>query len=238
MMKKWKEKGIRYLHMIEQGSEEWLRLRLGIVTASEINIILTPKGKFAKSEKMRTYACEIAAQRETAFIEDSYQSFDMMRGNFQEEVARDLYHDNFEEVHKCGFIIRDFGEYKIGASPDGLVGIIGGIEIKSRLSKFQVKTIINGEVPEEYMNQIQALLLVSDREWFDYVQYSSGLPLFVKRVYPDPERQNLIKEAVAEFEKVVVEIQKEYQERASKLVQTERVEFVYNAEDLITESEV
>jgi len=225
----------KYHYDIEQGTEEWLSVRLGIVTASEMNNIITPKGAPTKNEKMRSYACQIAAEREFAFIEDHYESYDMMRGTAEEGNARDVYNETYDEVKQCGFITREIDGITVGASPDGLVGDDGCIEIKSRKAKFQVQTILSGEVPAEYMNQIQAVLLISGREWCDFIQYSNGLPLFVKRVTVDHERQDKIKTAIIEFEKVVVEYIEGFRVKSSGLVKTERVEVVF-ADDMITEA--
>ena len=228
---------IKYYYNIEQGTEEWLNGKLGIASTSVINELITPTGKLATGKKIEAFAFMLAAQRETRIIEDGFQSFDMMRGHFQEVIARDIYSENIEKAIECGFIVRDFGEFKILCSPDGLVGDDGGIEIKSRLSKFQVKTIINNEVPNEYMNQIQTALLVSGRKWWDFIQYSNGMPLFIKRVFPDSERQDLIKKAVENLENLIVKFQKQYRENCKSLIKTEYIEF-RNDDDLITPSEV
>ena len=227
------DREVKYYYGIDQGTDEWHNLRLGVITASVVNAIVTPAGKLSKSEKMREYACEIAAQRELNHVEDSYNGYHMQRGHFEEDLARDIYHDNYEEVYKCGFVIRDFGAFKIGCSPDGLCGTTGGIEIKSRVQKFQVKTIITGEVPDEYVNQLQTFLLVTKRDWVDYIQYSSGMPFFVKRVFPDPVRQEVIKSAVAEFEIEVQKAQEAYRANSAGLVVAERVDFVANVEDYV-----
>jgi len=79
---------------------------------------------------------------------------------------------------------------------DGLVGKDGLIEIKSRIQKHQIKTIIDDEVPLEYMLQIQTGLIVSERKWCDFISYSNGMPMFVKRVYPIVEMQNKILETM------------------------------------------
>lgn len=213
-----------YHYEIEQGTDEWLKIRLGIVTASEVNNILTPTGKPCKNEKMRAYAAQKASERVFEFIDDHFESYDMMRGHFQEEIARGIYDENYSEVKECGFITRKLSGSTIGASPDGLVSDDGSIEIKSRLAKFQVKTIIMDEVPAEYMNQIQAVMLVSGRKWCDFIQYSNGMPLFVKRVNEDKEWQERIISAVNEFESVIVEMMENYKTKSSGLVQTERVE--------------
>ena len=226
---------IKYYYNIEQGTEEWFKSRLGVVTASNLNLLITPTGKVAKGEKVNMYALELAAQRETKFIEEGYQSFDMMRGHYQEEIARDIYSSTLEQVEECGFITRDFNGVLFGGSPDGLVGEDGGIEIKSRLSKFQVKTIISNDVPTEYMNQIQGLLLVSGRKWWDFVQYSNGMPLYIKRVVADKERQDLIIDVVSKLEILIKGYQKAYKENSSSLIKTERVDFTND--DIITISE-
>jgi len=226
---------IKYYRELEQGTDEWLSARLGIVTASEVNNLVTPKGKLASGAKVQAYACEKASQRVNMRIEDHFESYDMQRGHIEEETARDVYIENYAEVEECGFIVRDFGAFKIGVSPDGLVGENGGIEIKSRKAKFQVATIVSDTVPDEYMNQCQAFLLVTGREWIDFVQYSNGMPIFVKRVMPDAERMELIRTAVSDFEMHVTKAMVVYESHAMNMVQTERVEFVL--EDMITESE-
>lgn len=222
-----------YLWMVKQGSDDWHKKRLGIITASQINSILTPKGQPAKNQAMRDFACKLAAEREYDFIEDNYQSFDMLRGHFQEEIARDIYDETFDRVEQCGIIRTMINGVMVGASPDGLINKDGGIEIKSRAPKFQVKTILSGEVPDEYMNQIQTILLVSAREWLDFVQYSNGLPLFVKRVAIDEERQSLIVKAIVEFEKVVCEYREEFVKKSEPLVKTKRVEIKFEDDVLL-----
>jgi predicted phage-related endonuclease len=225
---------IRYYHDLEQGTDDWYKIRLGKVTASEVNTLITPAGKLAKNQKIRDFACEIAVQRESMTVEDSFQSFSMLRGHLQEAIARDIYSDNFDEVKECGFITNSALDVVIGCSPDGLVGENGMIEIKSRIAKHQVATIISDEVPTEYVNQIQTALMVSGREWIDFVSYSNGLPLFVKRVLPDLERMELITDAINAFDVDVEAIRADYVEKSSKLVQTEWTEFM--PDDEISES--
>jgi len=217
---------------VQQGSDEWLRNRLGRVTGSEVNSIVTPKGEPASGKAVLSYACQKAAERETQFLEDHFESWDMRRGSLQEEYARDYYSESYEQVAECGFITNTINGVKVGCSPDGLCGEKGGIEIKSRLAKFQVNTIITGEVDDQYLNQCQAFLLISGREWIDFISYSNGLPLFVKRIQPDPIRQESIINALLEFEKIVVDMQKKYASLASSLVQTERVDLTFNNDEI------
>jgi len=221
---------IKYYHDVEQGSNAWFEHRLGLVTASNINTLLTPTGKPAKNEKVKNYAYEIAAQRETWRVEPTFLSFDMERGHIQEGLARQVYSESYAEVKLCGFITNDDHGFKIGASPDGLVGDDGGVEIKSRLSKFQIQAVAEDIIDPLYMNQIQACLLVSGRAWWDFVQYSNGMPMFVKRVFPNPETQQAILDAVSEFEKTVKEIRKKYNENVKSFVKTSYVDLTLDDE--------
>ena len=112
----------KYYYDVEQGTDEWLQMRLGIVTASEVNRIVTPKGKKSSGKAVTAYACELASQRVNQRIDESFESFDTMRGHFQEEIAREIYSDNYNEVTECGFVTRSFNGITIGCSPDGLGG--------------------------------------------------------------------------------------------------------------------
>jgi predicted phage-related endonuclease len=217
-------KDIKYYYNIEQGTEEWLRARLGIVTASMLNTLVTPTGKISKSASVKAYAYELAAQRITGFIEESFQSYDMMRGHIQEEIARDIYSENIEKVTECGFITRTFENFIIGASPDGLINTKGGEETKSRVSKFQVQTIVENEIPKDYLNQVQASLFVSGREWWDFIQYSNGMPMYIQRIHPDLERFELFKEACESIEEMIVDIITKYNKNSKDLIKTEWVD--------------
>lgn len=191
---------IRYHFAIDQGSEEWHALRCGIMTASEVKLILAPTLKAASNEKERAHLFELLGQRITGYTEPRYISDDMLRGQEDEIEARIRYAENFAPVAECGFVTNDDHGFVIGYSPDGLVGDDGLIECKSRRQKFQVETILADEVPAEYMAQIQTGLLVTGRKWLDFISYSAGLPMFVKRVWPDAVVQDAIIEAAYQFE--------------------------------------
>jgi len=222
---------INYYHNMIQYSEEWWKARLGILTASNMGILVTPvKQQISKSNSVTGFAYELAAQRETQHVEETYQSWDMERGHIEEDLARTIYSKNYEEVIECGFITREFDDFILGISPDGLVGVDGGIEIKCRKQKFQVQTIISGEVPNEHILQIQTSLLVTERKWWDYVQYSNGMPMFVKRVLPDLDLHKKIIEAGSKFEKTVKLIQENYQYKSKNLVVADRVDHMHGDE--------
>lgn len=190
-----------------QGSEEWHRARLGLLTASEFKLILTPTLKIANNEKLRAHVWELAAQRISGFVEPTYIGDDMMRGMDDEILARDLYAKHFAPVEEVGFVTNDEFGFTLGCSPDGLVGEDGGIEAKSRRQKYQVQTIVEnyraGGIPDDFILQVQGEMLVCGRKWWDFISYSGGLHMAVIRVHADREIQHAIVEAAGEFEKSV-----------------------------------
>jgi len=215
-----------YHHDIVQGSDEWLELRCGRLTASEMKLVLTPTLKVADNEKTRTHVYELAAQRVTGYVEPHYVSDDMLRGHDDEVEARLIYAREYAEVEEVGFITNDQWGFTIGYSPDGLVGSDGLIEIKSRRQKFQLQTITDLAVPDEYVLQLQTGLLVTGRKWIDFVSYSGGMEMVTLRVLPDPEVQEAILKAATSFETKVAEKVDLYKTRAAnptlRLVKTER----------------
>jgi hypothetical protein len=195
---------VKYFPEMQQGSMEWYEARLGLMTASEMKHVLTPKLKLADNEKTRTHVYELLAQRISGYVEPIFESFDMLRGCEDEIEARILYAKNYAPVEECGFITNNKWGFSIGYSPDGLVGDDGLIECKSRKQKYQVQTIVEcsaaNKAPEDYMLQLQTGLLVSERQWIDFISYSGGLPMTVIRVFPDPVVQTAILQAASDFE--------------------------------------
>ena len=191
---------ITYHNDLIQGSDEWHAARCGLLTASEVKLILTPTLKIAANDKTRAHVWELLAQRLTRYTEPSYIGDAMLRGRRDEILARDLYSQHYAPVTEAGFITNDRWGFTLGYSPDGLVGDDGMIECKSRAQKFQIQTIAENEVPAEFMLQLQTGLLVTKRAWVDFISYSGGLPMFVKRVLPDMEIQGAIIDAATAFE--------------------------------------
>lgn len=196
---------VTYHPELIQGSEEWMAARCGLLTASEMRLILTPaKLKMADNGEMRGHLHELLSQRITRHVETAYISYDMLRGQEEEVLARYTYNEKYAEVTEVGFVTNDRFGFTIGYSPDGLVGDDGLIECKSRRQKFQIETIVTGAVPDEFMLQCQTGLLVTERKWLDFVSYSGGLPMVTIRVYPVPEIQDAIVEAAEAFEARIV----------------------------------
>ena len=216
---------IKYYRDIEQGSDEWLAVRRGILTASEMRLIMTPTMRPASNDKERAHLFELLGQRITGYTEPHYISDDMLRGHEDEIEARIRYAEHFAPVTACGFVTNDDHGVVIGYSPDGLVGDDGLIECKSRRQKYQIETILADEVPAEYLLQCQTGLLVTGRKWLDFVSYCGGLPMVVKRVWPCPEIQQAIIAAASAFEQRLAAAQARYAEwlaRQPVIIHTER----------------
>lgn len=189
---------------IDQGTPEWLALRLGIATASELDCLLV-SGKHPTGFGVAafTYMDQLIGERITEeAAELPFQTKATIRGHEQEGVALSLYEAREEvKVQKVGIILNR----GIGYSPDGLVGTDGLIEIKTKLPKFQVGVILSGEVPKEHVAQCQGGLWASDREWIDFISYWPGMPLFVKRMHRDEAMIRKIAERVKLFYEILDE---------------------------------
>ena len=187
---------ITYHRDLVQGSEEWRAARCGLITASEMHLLVTPTLKAASNDKERSHIAELAAQRITKYVEPSYIGDEMLRGMEDEIEAQALYSKTYAPVETIGFITNDKFGFVIGYSPDAkLVRENAGIEIKSRRQKYQVETICAGLMPTEYVIQVQTGLMVSEWDWIDFISYSGGLPMVTLRIYPDAQVQDAILEA-------------------------------------------
>lgn len=211
-----------------QGSEEWLAARCGLLTASEMKLILTPTLKPASNDKERSHLYELLAQRVTKYVEPRYVGDDMLRGQEDEITAFDLYSEHFARADRVGFITNDRWGFTLGYSPDGVIGDDGTIECKSRRQKFQIETfatsVLDGTLPADFAIQVQTGLLVSERAWCDLVSFSGGLPLAVIRAYPDEKIHEAILTAAADFEERLARKRLDYLHALtkSKLIPTER----------------
>lgn len=205
-----------------QGSDEWIAARCGMITAGSMKLILTPTLKTASNDKERQHLYELLAQRATGYVEPAYISDDMLRGMDDEIYARALYSEKYAPVEECGLVVNDDLGFDIGWSPDGLVGDDGLIECKSRRQKYQAQTIIEDEVPAEYILQIQTALFVSGRKWCDFVSYCGGMPMYVKRVTPDANVIDAIKYAAIGFEQRLIAAMTKYRDGVFGMYETER----------------
>jgi hypothetical protein len=175
---------MKIIRDVAQGSAEWLALRRGLVTCSELDCLLVNgKGPEGFGAGAMSYMDQLIGERITGeAAELPFQTKATERGHKLEGMARGLYQvREGVKVEEVAIIL----SHGIGYSPDGLIGDAGLTEIKTKLPKFQVGVLLAGEVPKEHVAQCQGGLYVSGREWIDFVSYWPGMPLFVKRMYRD-----------------------------------------------------
>lgn len=166
----------------EQGSDEWYQARLGKATASEFHNVLN------KKTGRGTYMIKLAAERLTGECQDGYTNAVMERGKELEAEARECYETLYgQEIIQVGFA--EFDEW-IGASPDGLIGEDGLLELKCPNSTTHITNIIKGKMPTKYIPQVQGQLWVTGRKWCDFASYDPRLmsrPFWSVRIQRDEE---------------------------------------------------
>ena len=172
---------------------------------------------------------QLLSERTRPHLEENFEGLDMMRGKYDEDIARNIYSETYHNVEECGFITNTKHGFKLGMSPDGLVGVDGGIEIKSRRNGIQTRVImedlIEGRVPKEDLLQVQSSLLISGRSWWDYVLYSGGQPMAKVRAYPDKELHKKIIKICKAVDKRLTEETERYLEFISQFPPTEYAPF-------------
>ena len=195
--------------MIEQGTEAWLQLRLGKVTASRVADIMA-KTKTGASASRGNYLIELALQRVTGNIEPMYTNDAMAWGTATEPQARVDYEvktGNF--VDQIAFVEHPTIEW-FGCSPDGLVGNDGLIEIKCPNSATHWATIKDKKPPNKYVIQMQTQMACTNRQWCDFVSFDPRMhersQLFICRVERD---QTMIDEIESEVMKFLSEVESE-----------------------------
>ena len=191
-----------------------------IAKAAELPPVLT----VANNDTSRGLTNTLVAERITGRVVQAQPNAAMQRGKLDEPYAREVYSEHHAPVDEVGFIVRDFGKFKLGYSPDGLVGDDGLIEIKSRDPKKHLATILADEVPAENMAQCQTGLFVTGRAWIDYTSYAGGMPLWTKRVYPDQRWQDAITDAALTFEANAADITNRYLAAVEGLPATEYID--------------
>lgn len=215
---------------LEQRSEEWFKQRRGLVTASAVGTLITPKTiKPAANPKSRALTEQLVAERISGWTDPTHMNDDMWRGVLEEDRAIGVYSEHYAPVDRSGFMTEDRFGFTIGYSPDGKVSGDGLVEVKCPRAKTHVQTILADAVPENNMAQVQCALLVTGRDWCDFVSFVGGLPLYVKRVEPDERWQAAIVDAVGAFEAIAAKQVSDYNGRVVGLPMTERLELLQEA---------
>lgn len=199
------------LNEFEQGSEAWLRARLGIPTASQMDKIITPK-TMKLSGQADGYAHQLIAEQLLGVPLDDASSGFMERGNIMEQRAVSYYELQREcDTVPVGFIMRD--DRRSGASPDRLVGEDGLLEIKVPSAHRHVAYLLDKD-GIGYRVQVQAQLWIAEREWSDTLSYHPDLPPALVRQHRDEEFIKALAAAVEQFtdyvDELKLKLQKQY----------------------------
>jgi putative phage-type endonuclease len=184
---------------IQQGTEEWLKARLGCLTASRANDACAAETTAA----YQNYLWQLVAERETGQAEESYSNADMQRGTDMEPIARAAYEAHTGTfVETTGFWLHPEIPY-FGSSPDGLVGDEGLIEIKCPRTSTHLRYLSEGKVPTKYKRQMMCQLLCTGRKWVDFVSFDDRVReskrLFIVRYTPTEKEITELSESIHKF---------------------------------------
>lgn len=220
---------IKYYYDIEQNTDAWLKLKRGVLTASNICKILTP----AKLEisKSTGYLYEFCRQRLDQMPYGDFSTRHTDRGHVEEVIALQVYEAHLGGLKRCGFVVNSKHGYDIGCSPDALIGDEGGVQVKSFTPNVQFGNIVEDKIEGCHMLQVQMELFVTERKWWDVVYQSSGTHQIVTRVYPDEQKQEKIKETCTDFYSRVNAAMEKYQQKVSdqtRFFPTQPVDGLYN----------
>lgn len=184
---------------VEQGSFQWFKMRLGVITASKANLLLMKRGAATR----RTYMAELAAEVATGAPAEQISAKAMEWGNDNEPMARDEYtFITGKTVEQIPFIYRD-GDMRTGCSPDGIDSDGTGLEIKCPFTtKIHIETIADGTVKKEYISQMQFSMWVTGLDRWTFASYDPRMMrrnLHMMTVERDPEAMKLFDDAVPQF---------------------------------------
>ena len=190
------------IEMIEQRSDAWFEARIGKVTASRVADVLA-KTKTGYSATRDNYMAQLVCERLTGEKGESFNNAAMQHGTDTEPLGRAAYealHDVL--VDEVGFVPHP-SIIMAGASPDGLVGDDGLLEIKCPNTATHIETLLSQTVPGKYNTQMQFQMACTNRSWCDFVSFDNRLPqelqLFVKRVPRDNMYIRLMEEEIIKF---------------------------------------
>lgn len=186
----------------EQGTQEWLEARASRATASRFKDILATLKSGGESSSRRNYRAELVLERLTGEPLESFKSSAMAWGNETEDLARTTYMLTYDiEVQQVGFAQHD--TLMAGASPDGLIGTDGGLEIKCRIPANHIESLKLGRMPLEHKAQVQGNMWIFDRKWWDYLSFDPRFPpnaqMLVDRIQRDDEYIKMLEAHVRQF---------------------------------------
>jgi len=205
--------------MIDQRTDEWHAARLGKVTASKIADVMASGRAGSPSVTRANYLAQLLCERLTGRPTAGYTSHEMQHGIDSEPLAINAYEMHADViVTPIGFV--DHPSIAMsGASPDGLVGDDGLIEVKCPNSATHLATLKGADIDGKYMKQMQWQMACTGRKWCDFVSFDPRMPdhmqLYVRRVERDLEMIAAINSAVTTF---LVELEADCQRFAKEAV--------------------
>lgn len=182
----------------EQNSVEWLSARAGVVTASEIDALVSPKWEVRKGKGMDTYLAQKLAEKWTGGPISNAMTLDMDLGKIQEDEALPWLAFEFGwKIERPALITNDAGT--IGCSPDGWLSEGTGIEVKCPAAQNHVKYLLANVVPDDYVAQVQFSMFVTGAKQWKFVSYRRGFPNLVLTVPRIDEAQAAFTTAITAF---------------------------------------
>jgi putative phage-type endonuclease len=187
---------------IEQGTDEWFAIRCGKVTASRVaDVIATTKSGYSASRA--NYEAQLICEILTGKPAESYSNAAMQWGTETEPLARAQYElKTGNMVNQIGFVVHPIIE-QAGASPDGLIGEDGCIEIKCPNTSTHLDTLLTQKVPSKYITQMTWQMVCTGRKWCDFVSYDPRLPenlqLYIERIELDEDYSKKLQNEVVMF---------------------------------------
>jgi putative phage-type endonuclease len=197
-----REIGEKMIEMMDQGSDAWFEARIGKVTASRVADVLA-KTKTGYSTSRDNYMAQLVCERLTGQKGENFTNAAMQHGTDTEPLARAAY-ESLKDVlvDEVGFVPHP-SIIMAGASPDGLVGDDGLLEIKCPNTATHIETLLSQTVPGKYNTQMQFQMACTERSWCDFVSFDNRLPaelqMFVKRVPRDNMYIRLMEEEIVRF---------------------------------------
>lgn len=205
--------------IIEQGSPEWIALRLGKATGSRISDVLAQGKSGAPSASRANYRAQLVVERLTNAMVEGYTNDAMERGKDVEADARRAYSFRTgNKVLESGFALHPSIEMS-GASPDGLIGDDGVVEFKCPNTATHIDTLRGGIIPKGYRDQILWEMACTGRKWCDFVSFDPRMPesmaLHIRRVHLDAARlaevEAEVRKFLAEVDEAVAELRRLYE---------------------------
>lgn len=182
----------------KQGSTEWTILRSGVVTASEVDALVSPTFKIRTGEGPETYLYRKLCERALGWVPPDVATFSMDQGMFMETVAVPWYEFTYDvQVTRVGFCLSDCGRY--GCSPDGLIGEDSGLEIKAPQVPQHLRYLFKNELPADYRTQVHFSMLVTNRPTWKFLSFSRHIKSLVVTVERDDKIDATLKQALSEF---------------------------------------